>query len=65
MLQFTGVSFAREFLIGLVDRPQKLVERRCLLDWPGTRKSRPEDAEVTAREQSDCYDPVLGHIVSR
>lgn len=65
MFQFTGIPFAREFLIGLIDRPQEFVERRRLLHGPSTRESRPEDAEVAARQQSYCYDPVLGHIASR
>lgn len=65
MLQFTSVPFARELLIGLIDRPQEFVERRRLLDWPDTRKGGPENAEVTACEQSDCYDPFLSHIASR
>lgn len=45
-------------LVGLIDRPQKLVEVRRFLDWPNPVERRPQHLNFAARQEPDGDDPV-------
>jgi len=55
-----GAVGRAQLAIGLVDRPQQLVEHRRLFDRPGPVESRAQQAQVLLREKADRYDSILG-----